>query len=98
MNITEQKQTHRCREQTSGYQWGEGGGKGQYRSWKFFFKWVIMGLYEIMCVKLLKIVKHYRIQTIFHSIKNFFRKKKTQVPKYSIYLREGWELGFTLTK
>ena len=61
-------------------------------------KRVIMGLYEIMCVKLLKIVKHYRIQTIFHSIKNFFRKKKTQVPKYSIYLREGWELGFTLTK
>ena len=24
-------------------------------------KRVIMGLYEIMCVKLLKIVKHYRI-------------------------------------
>ena len=69
MNITEQKQTHRCREQTSGYQWGEGGGKGQYRSWKFFFKWVIMGLYEIMCVKLLKIVKHYRIQRIIQLIK-----------------------------
>ena len=26
-------------------------------------KGVIMGLYEIMCVKLLKIVKHYRIKT-----------------------------------
>ena len=24
MNVTEQKQTHRYREQTSGYQWGEG--------------------------------------------------------------------------
>ena len=24
MNITKQKQTHRYREQTSGYQWGEG--------------------------------------------------------------------------
>ena len=28
-----------------------------------------MALYEIMCVKLLKIVKHYRIEQIFHSIK-----------------------------
>ena len=30
MNITKQKQTHRYREQTSGYQWGEGhdGGMG----------------------------------------------------------------------
>ena len=26
MNITKQKQTHRYREQTSGYQWGEGKG------------------------------------------------------------------------
>ena len=58
VNITKKKQTHRYREQTSGYQWGEGREKGQY--------WVggiraIMGLYEIMCVKPLKIVKHYRI-------------------------------------
>ena len=29
MNITKQKQTHRYREQTSGYQWGEGSGEGQ---------------------------------------------------------------------
>ena len=29
MNITKQKQTHRYREQTSGYQWGEGGEEGQ---------------------------------------------------------------------
>ena len=77
---------------TSGEREGE---EGQYKDRE---ERVIIGLYEIMCVKLLKIVKHYRIQTIFHSIKNFFRKKKTQVPKYSIYLREGWELGFTLTK
>ena len=27
MNITKQKQTHRYREQTSGYQWGEKIGK-----------------------------------------------------------------------
>ena len=29
MNITKQKKTHRYWEQTSGYQWGEGRGKGQ---------------------------------------------------------------------
>lgn len=32
MNITKKKQTHRYREQTSGYQWGEGSGEGQYRA------------------------------------------------------------------
>ena len=31
MNITKQKYTHRYREQTSGYQWGEGRGEGQDR-------------------------------------------------------------------
>ena len=31
VNIKKKKQTHIYREQTSGYQWGEGGGKGQYR-------------------------------------------------------------------
>ena len=29
MNVTKQKQTHRYREQTSGYQWGDGSGEGQ---------------------------------------------------------------------
>ena len=29
MNITKQKQTHRYREQTSGYQWGKGQDKGR---------------------------------------------------------------------
>ena len=29
MYITKQKWTHRCREQTSGYQWGEGEGEEQ---------------------------------------------------------------------
>ena len=55
MNITKKK-THRCREQTSGYQWGEEGGEGQYRGGKgnteLGRKRAIMGLYEIMCVKL----------------------------------------------
>ena len=32
MNITKQKQTHRYREQTRDYQWGEGMGEEQYRS------------------------------------------------------------------
>ena len=31
MNITKPKQTHRYREQTNGFQWGEGWGKGQDR-------------------------------------------------------------------
>ena len=30
VNITKKKQTHRYREQISGYQWGEGTEKGQY--------------------------------------------------------------------
>ena len=29
MNIIKKKQTHRYREQTSGFQWGEGSGEGQ---------------------------------------------------------------------
>ena len=29
MNITKKKQTHRYREQTSGYHWGEGRGEGK---------------------------------------------------------------------
>ena len=29
MNITKKKQTHGYREQTSGYQWGDGSGEGQ---------------------------------------------------------------------
>ena len=29
MNVTKQKLTHRQREKTSGYQWGEGIGEGQ---------------------------------------------------------------------
>ena len=31
MNITKQKQTHRSKEQTSGYQWGNGKEEGQDR-------------------------------------------------------------------
>ena len=31
VNITKKKQTHRYREQTTGYQWGEGRAEGQDR-------------------------------------------------------------------
>ena len=31
MNITKKKQTQRYREQTSGYQWGDGREEGHYR-------------------------------------------------------------------
>ena len=60
LNKMIKKQTHRYREQTSGYQWGEERREGQHRG-KGFKKRVIMGLNEIMCVKLWKIVKHCRI-------------------------------------
>ena len=33
MNIMKQKQTHRYKEQTSGYQWGEGRGRGRRGVW-----------------------------------------------------------------
>ena len=56
-NKTERKQTHRYRKQTSDYQWGEERWEGQYRGRG---KRVIMDLYEIMCVKVFKPVKHYR--------------------------------------
>ena len=58
VNETKKKQTHRHREQTSSYQWGEGRVEGQDKGGE---KRVIMGLYEIMFVKFLKIVKNYRI-------------------------------------
>ena len=48
---------------TSGEREGE---EGQYKDRE---ERVIIGLYEIMCVKLLKIVKHYRIQRIIQLIK-----------------------------
>ena len=70
VNKTKKQQTHRYREQTSGYQWGGGRRKGQDRGRG---KKVIMRLYEIICVKLLKTVKQYRISRIFHSMKE---KKK----------------------
>ena len=43
------------REQTSGYQWGEGRREEQCKSRGLKTR-VTMGLYKIMCVKLLKIV------------------------------------------
>ena len=38
-------------------------------------KGLVMGLYEITCVKVLKIVKHYRIFLIFHLLKIIYLKK-----------------------
>ena len=49
MNKTK-KQTHRYRQQTSGYQWGEG--KGSDKIGVNGGKSVFIGLYEIMCLKL----------------------------------------------
>ena len=36
VNITKKKQTYRLREQTSGYQWGEGRREGQFRGTKYY--------------------------------------------------------------
>ena len=37
-----------------------------------------MGMYEIMFLKLLEIVKYYRIKRIFHSMKKTKNKIKTE--------------------
>lgn len=59
VNTAGKKQTHRYREQTSGYRrrGKEEGAIEEYRGKERF----IMGLYEIMFVKLLRIIKYYRI-------------------------------------
>ena len=36
MTITKKKETHRYREQTSDYQWGEETGEGQNRGTKYY--------------------------------------------------------------
>ena len=69
MNITEQKRTHRYREQSSGYQWGEGG-----IDWQFG-----IDMYTLLYLKLiinkdllyknfLKILKSYVLLTTFKYI------------------------------
>ena len=50
--IKQKKQTHRYREQTSGHQWGEGNGVMRDIIRVGEEKMAIMGLYEILCVKL----------------------------------------------
>ena len=60
VNKTNKKQTHRYGEQISGCQWGEGRrrhnlGAGAKK------KRVTMGLDDITCVQLLRIVKHYKL-------------------------------------
>ena len=43
VNITKKKETHGCREQSSGHQWGESRGEGQVR---------VKGLrYKLLCIK-----------------------------------------------
>ena len=59
VNKIKKKQAHKYREQTSGYHWE--GGKGTMKGERKREKRVIMRLYEIMCVNILKIVKHHRI-------------------------------------
>ena len=58
MNITKKKQIHRFREETTGYPWEEGKGRGNtgVGGEKGY-----CGLYDIMCVKLSKTAKHYRV-------------------------------------
>ena len=58
VNKTKTKRNHRYRQQTSGYCGERKRVRGNTRVGG---KKIIIGLYEIMCVKLLKIEKHYRI-------------------------------------
>lgn len=46
----------------------------------------LLWLYESVCIKLLKIIKYYRIERIFHSIKRDL-EKKTSVKLKKILLR-----------
>ena len=85
VNITKKK-THRCREQTSGYQWGEEGGEGQYRGREEKGYYGIVWNY--VC-ETLKIVKHYRILKIFHSV------KKTWSVLCGIFFFDIWRLGLS---
>ena len=62
MNKTKKKQISRYREQIRCLPVGRGKGEGQYRG-TGLKKRVTMGLHEIMFVKPLKIIKHYRIKT-----------------------------------
>ena len=67
MNIAKEKQTHGYREQTSVYHWvAKGEERGAIQGWG---KKVVMKLYEIMCVKLLKFVNHYRFKGFFIQVK-----------------------------
>ena len=59
MNKTKKKQIHRYREQINSYQWGEGREKGQY-SGMGSKKRLLWGFVKF-CVKLFKIIMHYRI-------------------------------------
>ena len=58
VNKTKKNQTHSYREKTSGYQCGEERGEGLYSGRE---KKGYHGLCDVMCVKLLKFVRHYRI-------------------------------------
>lgn len=60
-----EKKADSQREQISDYPWGEGREEGQYGGGGVGAESVTMWLYEIMCVKLPKIVKVYKIKESF---------------------------------
>ena len=60
MNITEKKKSPRYGEQTSAF-WRGVRGDGKHRARGKERKRIIIGLYKIMYVKLLKIIKHHKI-------------------------------------
>ena len=64
---------------TSGEREGE---EGQYKDGE---ERIIIRLYEIMYVKLLKSVKHYRIQRIIQLIKEEGRGRGKESMKVSVY-------------
>ena len=59
VNKTKKKQIHRYREQINSYQQGEGRDEGQYSGMGSIKR--LLWDYVKSCVKLLKIIMHYRI-------------------------------------
>ena len=96
ITTTIKKQTHRYREQTSGYQWGDEQGmanRGRERKVR-----VIMELYEITCVKFLKKKKWYLRYVSWtwkrcHKILLFRKTLTVWFCMCKIKLHLAWHLG-----
>lgn len=76
--MKKKKQVHGYKEQTNGYQWGEGREEGQDRSRR---KRLIVGLYKIRYVKYLAIVNTTEFKEFFIKQNNIFSFKYGRILK-----------------